>query len=549
MLQKDKPASKKPSHYDSDDEDTKEDKNNHVKSLTGEIPEDEKILNDFKSEPAQNSYLNSADSRGCVEEVVEEQPLSTKKDNSNLPNIRDGGSKKVDFTEKAHPNMPARESQRKEAPFPKSKRLNTKKPEDDLNITIEDRDPVWLKDKGDHFYKRHDYNSAVNAYSKSIKHDPEFLKCYLNRATTLLKMRNPDGAILDLDDIEMKVNAQTEEEKKDPFYHKLMARTLVKRGAAFAWTSEFEKAEADLERALSEYKTMFTEVELEYIRKDLVKINKRKESNEIKKKGDKLYAQSHLEKALREYEEALSKDPTNEYALGNIGLIYLKRSDYNKCIEYTDLALAEITNFISDTKSFNTDNQLEVKLLLRRGKSYQMVEKYQLAKNDLDECVKLDRRNKEAANMLKNVQTEINEILFKENKVEAERLFTEKKWSEALEYFEQCLKITRKASTLNNISVFVNKTACLLALEQIDTLLSECNNALRLIKNFKVKDTTKEEKEKARKMEVILLLRKGKGLLKQNHTQKAIEQYECALDIDPENEIIKKDVEKLKQSM
>ena len=55
--------------------------------------------------------------------------------------------------------MPARESQLKEPPFPKSKKLesNTK---DNMYIDIEDRDPIWLKDKGDHFFKRHDFYAA-----------------------------------------------------------------------------------------------------------------------------------------------------------------------------------------------------------------------------------------------------------------------------------------------------------------------------------------------------------------------------------------------------
>jgi tetratricopeptide (TPR) repeat protein len=83
----------------------------------------------------------------------------------------------------------------------------------------------------------------------------------------------------------------------------------------------------------------------------------------------------------------------------------------------------------------------------------------------------------------------------------------------------------------------------------LDLLVSECNNALRLIKNFKVKESTKEEKEKAKKMEIILLLRKGRALVNQNDIQKAIEQYESALDLDPDNEKIQQDVEKLKQSI
>lgn len=83
--------------------------------------------------------------------------------------------------------MPARESQLKEPPFPKSKKLesNTK---DNMYIDIEDWDPIWLKDKGDHFFKWHDFYAAQNAYSKAISNDKEFHKAFLNRATTFLKI-------------------------------------------------------------------------------------------------------------------------------------------------------------------------------------------------------------------------------------------------------------------------------------------------------------------------------------------------------------------------
>ena len=52
-------------------------------------------------------------------------------------------------------NLPARESQHKEAPYPKSKKVEKKA--NDQFIDIEDKDPLWLKDKGDHFYKRNDF--------------------------------------------------------------------------------------------------------------------------------------------------------------------------------------------------------------------------------------------------------------------------------------------------------------------------------------------------------------------------------------------------------
>ena len=101
--------------------------------------------------------------------------------------MREKQDVKMQFTEKKFNHLPARESQIKEAPYPKSKKFE-KTPEDHY-IDIEDKDPLWLKDKGDHFFKRNDFYSAVNAYSKSIQNDSQFLMSRLNRATAFLKMR------------------------------------------------------------------------------------------------------------------------------------------------------------------------------------------------------------------------------------------------------------------------------------------------------------------------------------------------------------------------
>jgi len=121
------------------------------------------------------------------------------------------------FTEKKFAHLPARESQLKEPPMPKSKNIEKKK--DQVYIDIEDKDPVWLKDKADHFYKRNDYHSALNAYSKALEYDKEFLMARLNRATTWLKVRCFENAIEDIQDIENVISAlKAEEREGDEFY-------------------------------------------------------------------------------------------------------------------------------------------------------------------------------------------------------------------------------------------------------------------------------------------------------------------------------------------
>ena len=117
--------------------------------------------------------------------------------------------------------------------------------------------------------------------------------------------------------------------------------------------------------------------------------------------------------------------------------------------------------------------------------------------------------------------------------------------------YEKCLKVTRKATTLDNISIYVNKIACLLFLEKFDRVVSESNEAIRLIRNFRNKNentkTSKEDKERLRQMDLRVAVRKGNALAKLARTIDAIAEYERALKIDPGNASVQKDLDKLRK--
>ncbi len=144
--------------------------------------------------------------------------------------------------------------------MPKSKKIDKKK--DTVYIDIEDKDPVWLKDKGDHFYKRSDYYSALNAYSKSLEFDKEFLMARLNRATTWLKTRCFENAVEDCQDIQNYISGlKAEERDNDEFYTRMMARSYLKMGAGLAWISKFDESVESLTKATT-YKNVFNEREI-----------------------------------------------------------------------------------------------------------------------------------------------------------------------------------------------------------------------------------------------------------------------------------------------
>lgn len=65
----------------------------------------------------------------------------------------------------------------------------------------------------------------------------------------------------------------------------------------------------------------------------------------------------------------------------------MMKQDYEKCIEYSTKALEIIEDFLSDTKTFSKENRLEVKILMRRGKSYESLGDNEKAKADLDKAL------------------------------------------------------------------------------------------------------------------------------------------------------------------
>ena len=51
---------------------------------------------------------------------------------------------------------------------------------------------------------------------------------------------------------------------------------------------------------------------------------------------------------------------------------------------------------------------------------------------------------------------------------------------------------------MDNLAIYVNKIACLLALEKYTHVVNECNDATRLIKNYLNKNVKLSEEEKTR---------------------------------------------------
>ena len=83
----------------------------------------------------------------------------------------------------------------------------------------------------------------------------------------------------------------------------------------------------------------------------------------------------------------------------------------------------------------------------------------------------LEPNNAEARGLLKTITSKLDEKLFTKYRDEANEFLKNKKFPNALELYEKCLKVTRKATTLDNIAVYVNKIACLLQLDKLSQVV------------------------------------------------------------------------------
>jgi len=103
---------------------------------------------------------------------------------------------------------------------------------------------------------------------------------------------------------------------------------------------------------------------------------------------------------------------------------------------------------------------------------------------------------------------------------------------------------------LDNIAIYVNKTACLLSLEKCSRVVTECNDAVRLIKNYKNRNDGKhsaEDQKRIAQMELRISVRRASALQKLNKVSEAITEYEKAQKMDPESQQVQKELALLRR--
>ncbi|XP_064373469.1 dynein axonemal assembly factor 4 isoform X3 [Dromaius novaehollandiae] len=165
-----------------------------------------------------------------------------------LPAPRSTGTIKINFTSRVFPTA-LRESRvaeeevwlRKQAEARRTINADLSELED---LKEEEKNPDWLKDKGNKMFATGNYLAAVNAYNLAVRLNNKLPVLYLNRAACHLKLRNLHKAI---EDSSKALELLT---PPVPDNENARVKAYVRRGTAFCQLELYAEGLQDYEAAL-----------------------------------------------------------------------------------------------------------------------------------------------------------------------------------------------------------------------------------------------------------------------------------------------------------
>jgi tetratricopeptide (TPR) repeat protein len=268
------------------------------------------------------------------------------------------------------------------------------------NNDISEEDPVWLKAKGDDFFRSGDHKSALNAYSAAIDSyenpesegfhmDDTLLACYSNRSLCYLRLNLSQDCKLDCDlviknlikqmdsltpSLAAAAEAKSAGEPANPSSSAVVAqknklftnliKMLLRRGVVLCQLGQYSESLSDyISAQVKIQQTSMYSIEqlanqfhitLESIQKDIDRLKLIIASENAKKKADSYFAEKNVSQALEKYHEAIALIPIYVSALSNRSACYLILKDYENALKDCNLALEILQH--SSTSSGSNNN-------------------------------------------------------------------------------------------------------------------------------------------------------------------------------------------------
>ncbi|KAL3645344.1 Hsp70-Hsp90 organizing protein 3 [Castilleja foliolosa] len=252
------------------------------------------------------------------------------------------------------------------------------------------------KEAGNAAYKKKDFETAIQHYSKAIEIDDEDISFVTNRAAVYLEMGKYEDCIKDCDQA-----VERGRELRSDF--KMVARALTRKGSALVkmakCSQDFDIAIETFQKALTEHRNPDTLKKLNDAHKAKKDLEQQEYfdpqiADEEREKGNQNFKEQKYPEAIKHYTESIKRNPNNPKAYSNRAASYTKLGampeglkDAEKCIE------------LDPTFS---------KGYTRKGAVQFFMKEYEKALETYQEGLKLDPRNQELLDGVRRCVEQIN---------------------------------------------------------------------------------------------------------------------------------------------
>ncbi|CAL5030788.1 unnamed protein product [Urochloa decumbens] len=198
------------------------------------------------------------------------------------------------------------------------------------------------KEVGNAAYKKKDFDTAIQHYTKAMELDDENISYITNRAAVYLEMGKYDDCIKDCD------NA-VERGRELHADFKMISRALTRKGTALAklakTSKDYDVAIETFHKALTEHRNPDTLKKLNDAERAKKELEQQEYYNpeiadEEREKGNEFFKQQKYPEAVKHYTEALRRNPKDPRVYSNRAACYTKLGalpeglkDAEKCIE------------------------------------------------------------------------------------------------------------------------------------------------------------------------------------------------------------------------
>ena len=219
------------------------------------------------------------------------------------------------------------------------------------------------KAEGNAYYKKKDFPKAIELYSAAIELCPQEIIYYSNLAAVYIEMKEYDKAVEECD-------KAMEKTKEGPYDFVKAGKVLCRKASAL-------QKKGDLDASIETYKAALLENNDYWAKDSLKKVQKQKEeqeklayidpalSDEHKDKGNAHFKGGDFPSALKEFDEALRRNPQNIAVYSNRAATYTKLMDPAR-------ALADAEQCIKLDEKFT-------KGWIRKAQSHQLQKEYHKA--------------------------------------------------------------------------------------------------------------------------------------------------------------------------